>query len=200
MMDLPAINSDRLKTEALCWLRFSKQLDYVCTEGGPWSSDVLGACKSYIVEVEVKVSRADILAEFRNKKNKYAYYDSIQKFTPNYFYFCVPHDLGPEASQLIAEKYPKAGVLVYRYPNLRPGNRLLCVKPGKKLHAEKPSDKFLRSVWRRASSELCGLHVAVDELSAGKIDPIDDIKKNITETIKWATGIEEWESGVPLSE
>lgn len=184
------MDSGRLKTEALCWLRYTKQLDYVCTEGGAWSSDVLGACRNYIVEVEVKVSRADILAEFRNKKTKYAYYESIQRFTPNYFYFLVPQDLAPEASMLLEEKYPKAGVLTYRYPRNRPGTRLMCTRPGKQLHKEKPTDKFLRSIWRRMASELCGMHIALDALT-DKIGPVEDLKKKIVETVEWAQGSEE---------
>jgi hypothetical protein len=188
------MNSGLLKTEALAWLRFHKRMDYVCTEGGYWSADVLGACDQFVIEVEVKTSRADLLAEFRNKTTKHAYYQNHTNWSPNYFYFLVPVDLGPEAVEIIKEKMPKAGVLVYQYPRMRHGERLKCLRKPTKLHSKKPIAKFTEAVRRREASELCGLHIAMDELRATHgITEIEAIKKSIIDAIVSALEPEVWE-------
>lgn len=191
------MNSALLKTEALCYLRFNRGMDYVCTEAGYWSADVIGADENTVIEIEVKVSRADLLAEFRNKKSKHAYYQQLTNWSPNYFYFLVPIELAPEACEIVKEKFPKAGVLTYKYPTLRPGERLKVVRNPQKLHGNKPFPKFVRSIRRRASSELCGLHIALDDLRNGKtpitIEQIESIKNRIIDSLVQALGVAEWE-------
>ncbi len=68
------MNSVQMKAAAMHWLRFRKQLNYVATECGFWSADVIGCDSEHLIEIEVKVSRADLMAEFRNKLEKHEYY------------------------------------------------------------------------------------------------------------------------------
>lgn len=183
------MNAGLLKTEALCWLRFTKQLDFVCTEGGYWSADVLGAGDEFVIEIEVKTSRADLLAEFRNKKAKHAYYQTNTNWAPNYFYVLVPQDLAPEAIEILKEKMPKAGVLAYAYPNFRHGERLKVMRKAQKLHNKKPFAKLMQSIKRRAASELCGLHLAMDRFSDKiTIEQIQQVKDQILDAIAKALG------------
>lgn len=183
-----------LKTEALCWLRFAKQLDFVCTEVGVWNADVIGACQNYSIEVEVKVNRADLLSEFRNKKPKHTYYGFDGNWTPNYFYFLVPKELGESTVETVKEKFPKAGVLAYALERGRPGEHLVCLRRPTKLHGNKPSRSLLHAIKRRMGSELCGLHVALDKLKSNVgIGQIEDLKKQIVEAIVASHGAEDWE-------
>lgn len=183
-----------LKTEALCWLRFGKQLDYVCTEGGHWSSDVLAACPTYSIEVEVKVSKADLLAEFRNKLSKHAYYTNNQpRWTPSYFYFLVPPDLGEVAVEIVKEKFPRAGVLTVPKRFRSGQGELVSLKKATRLHDKPPSEDMLRAIRRRMSSELCGLHLAIDQLPYTEIEALEDLKKQIVESVVRAQGAADWE-------
>lgn len=194
------MHSAELKAEALCWLRYGKKLDYVCTEGGFWSSDVLGVCNEYSIEVEVKTSRADLLAEFRNKKTKHAYYESLTNWSPNYFYFLLDPSIAEAQLSLIAEKFPKAGVLTYAWPRERPGMRLKCLRKPTKLHDKKPTDRFRRSAMLRMSSEVCGLHLALSTLKKAAPDEQVALTQQIVDAIIQAQGIEDWESMVPPPE
>lgn len=182
-----------LKTEALCWLRYTRKMDTVCTEGGYWSADVIGATEKSVIEVEVKTSRADLLAEFRNKKAKHTYYLNHTNWSPNYFYFLVPLDLAPEAIEIVKEKFPKAGVLAYAYPRLRAGERLKVMKPARALHDKKPFGNFLESIRRRSSSELCSMHIAMDNLDQIEISQIEELKTRIVGAIVDSLGVGEWE-------
>lgn len=187
------MKSGTLKTEALCFLRYAKQLDWVCTEGGRWSADVLGANDNSIVEVEVKVSKADLLAEFRNKQTKHEYYKHYTVWAPNYFYFMVPPELGPETVEVLREKFPKAGVLTYGFPSRRHGYRTRILKAAKRLHVQEPDPQFLRAIKRRSTSELCGMHIALDELPNMEISQVDEVKATILKAITDTIGLEEWE-------
>lgn len=186
-----------MKTEALCWLRYGKQMQLVCTEGGYWNADVLGACDEFTVEVEVKVSVADLRAEFRNKRTKHAYYDKHSKWTPNYFYFLVPSEIAEKAVEIVKEKFPKAGVLVYkpsRWPTKRWNEHVISfAKRASKLHDNKPHPDLLYSLAKRMGSELCSLHRAMDQLKGAEISELQDLKKQIIDSVVASHGTVDWE-------
>lgn len=186
-----------LKTEALCWLRYVKKMDYLCTEGGPWNSDVIGCCDGYSIEVEIKVSRADLLAEFRNKKTKHAYYETGARFVPNYFYFLVPPELLESAKEIVAEKMPKAGILSITNPHLPDGRKIVVWRKAQNLRGDlKPTDKFKRQVMLRMGSELCGMHIALDKSAKGDeaaIHAVETVKRAVIEAIVSTTEPPDWE-------
>jgi hypothetical protein len=192
------MNSTILKTEALCFLRYVKKMDLVCTEGGPWNSDVLGTTDSYSIEIEVKTSRADLLAEFRNKKAKHSSYGTGDRWCPNYFYFLVPPELAESTAVLVAERMPKAGVLsllgVFTNSSRRAdGRKLVVVRKARKLRDRKPTDSFKRQIMLRMGSELCGMHLALDRLRADLITGVDAIKGAVVDAIVSTEGLQEWE-------
>lgn len=190
------MNSAILKTEALCWLRFAKQMDFVASEAGKWNADVLAANERYSIEVEVKVSIADLRAEFRNKMTKHAYYDKgTPNWSPTYFYFAVPSNIADKALAIINELAPKAGLIVYYEPvyRSRPGERYVCRKKADKLHDKPPSKTFLREIYRRMGSELCGLHVALDKLKGAEIGQLEVLKKDIVDAVVASHGAADWE-------
>lgn len=158
-----------LHAEALCWLRYVRRYPLVCTEtGSPWFSDVVGVTETMFVEIEVKVSRSDLLAEFRNKETKHFCYDNVFKSidhqsrgpgVPNYFFVLVPKALEKDALEILGEKAAWAGVLVHDDLGFIDGRNIRVAKRAKKLHDKPPSPRTLLNVQQRASSELCGLYI-----------------------------------------
>jgi hypothetical protein len=192
------MNSTILKTEALAWLRFVKKMDLICTEGGPWNSDVIGCTETMSVEVETKISRADLLAEFRKKTTKHAYYETGERWCPNFFYFLVPEELGPSTVETVTEKMPKAGVLIYKpdmWPGLKDrlliGRRLIVLKSAQRLRKHKPTEKFKRQLMLRMGSELASLHAVTNSLR--EISEVEAIKTAIVDALVSTQGLAEWE-------
>jgi hypothetical protein len=65
------VNSDDLKTLAICWLRYKKQLDLVCTEDPARNADAIGTDSSIqcrkMIEIEVKLSIADLRNDIKKE-------------------------------------------------------------------------------------------------------------------------------------
>lgn len=157
----------RLKAEAICWLRYGKRLPIVCTEVGNWNADILGVSRAASIEVETKVSRADLRAEFKNKTSKHLVYqqtDGTLKSVPNYLYFLVPAELKDDALEIVTAGNPKAGVAIYTGDTHLDGRNVSVVKPPVRLHDTKPSARLIRTAMLRMSSELCGLWLTNERL------------------------------------
>lgn len=155
------MNSNQLKSEALAWLRYVCKKPYVCTECGRWSADVVGLDAKTSLEIEVKVSKADLRAEVSSKARKHAQYkeaDNRYKATvPNRFYFLVPANLRDAALSVAAELNPAYGVLVERGFG-RLGRRIDIVKRAGWLHRRPPPQSMLKVTVARMSSELATLY------------------------------------------
>lgn len=187
------MDSGALKTEALCWLRFGKHLDLVCTEGGKWCADVLGVGDTMVVEVEVKTSIADLNREFSTKLAKHALYraaktSAMTSSVPNYFYFFVPYSIAERAAEVISEHMPDAGLAVYlENSRERDGKKTAVVRKPKRLHDRPPTKMFRDVVLRRMGSELCGRHVAWQRfVDHGSItaDTAELLAKTVSEAIR----------------
>jgi hypothetical protein len=199
------VDSLVLKTEALCWLRFGKKMELVCTEGGYWQADVLGITDKFSIEVEIKVSKSDLKREFVTKKVKHFLYNSVEQGkppsqqTPNYFYFYVPKALEEEALKLIEEHSPKAGLAVYDPVVNMDGKKTRIARRPTKLHDKEPTARFKRTALLRMGSELCGRYVAnrvmVEEIVA-KLEAVDQIVVDMVKQALATTDIEE-ENGHP---
>lgn len=184
----------------MAWLRFVKKMDLICTEGGPWNSDVIGCTETMSIEVETKISRADFLAEFRKKKNKHAYYGTGERWCPNFFYFLVPEELGSSTVSTVTEKMPRAGVLIYKpdmwlghhKPQLLIGRRLVVLKSAQRLRKHKPTEKFKRQLMLRMGSELASLYAFANSLR--EISEVEAVKTAIVDTLVSTQGLAEWEN------
>jgi hypothetical protein len=129
------------------------------------------------VEVELKKSKADLLAEFRSKQTKHYLYgnaDPQDRYIPNYFYFYVPEHMGEYTVEVVKERAPWAGVAVQCDGDLLNGRNTVVAKAPKQLHDGKPGNPFLRTAIMRMSSELCGKHAVIDEVlkELGRIQDI----------------------------
>lgn len=170
----------RLKNEALKWLRFEKRYNVACTElrTGLWIADVFGLGPRLpnpynAIEIEVKISMADLRNDFKNKAQKHLMYlDSVQN-VPNYMYFMVPPELVEQAQAFLATKNPKYGIItspVY--------GGVQSVKIPKKLHSSPPSDKLFTNCVRRMGNELVTLY---GKMATGKGE--DDTETDGSEVV-----------------
>lgn len=107
------ITSNYMKAALCTYYRFGKSAKYIATECGRYYSDVLAICNGHLIEVEIKVSKADLSNDFKKDKHR-IYETNIGKEVPNYFYFAVPQELVEFAvSRCIGKPY---GVILVREP------------------------------------------------------------------------------------
>ena len=196
--------------EAMAWLRYVKKCPLVATEVGYWSADVLGVDGDKSIELEIKKSKADLLAEFRNKATKHYLYGNCPekgtKSVPSYLYFFVPLELASVALEVITEKAPKAGLAVLKYPTGTgsarwAGQGVEVLKRPVRLHKGKVSAAMLRALTLRMGSELVSLRLALEnlkkqELTELLVHEIVLLAKSLSErTSHHATDDEESEVG-----
>lgn len=131
------------------------------------------------IEVEVKVSKSDLLADFKKGKHE-VYLDywknskeaGLTKWIPQEFYFAVPAALLGYARNVV-EGLPY-GVMEYTHSDPRAfgrihpwGDRMHVAVQASRLHRFPPSEKVLNDVVKRMSSELCTAYQ--DMLKAGLV-------------------------------
>lgn len=154
-------------------LRFSKRSLMLATEAGVFNSDVLALNpdKGMFVEIEVKVSKQDLLADFKKLKHEYYLtrykkkepfkghrsYKFYDQFVPKQFFFCVPSELKDYALE-VCDDLPY-GVIVYHDSHISHYRRVKIIKRAKKLHNGPVPVKVIDSVLLRMSSELCNFHI-----------------------------------------
>jgi hypothetical protein len=152
------MNSLHIKTALLAYFRFRKQWPYLATEVGGYSADVLASDGAALVEAEVKVSRYDLLADFRKPKHVHcARADVTSEWTPNKFYFAVPPHLETIALETIIAKAPRYGLMV-----IGEGRVDDCVRVARKaerIHSRPISAFALTKIVLRASSDLVTLYI-----------------------------------------
>lgn len=86
------MESSYIKACLSAYYRFAKQHHVIATEVGRYNSDFLTLKKNALTEIEIKVSKADLNNDFKKDKHQ-IYAQNLSKWTPNYFYFCVPPEL-----------------------------------------------------------------------------------------------------------
>lgn len=167
--------SSALKLEALHWLRYGKSMPIVCTEAGMSHglADVIGLNTENCIEVEVKISKADLKREWKSKASKHLIYASPNRYhkAPNYFYFLVPEAIADYACQEAEANNKAYGVLVPK-ENKKFGDNLKSVRKATKLHDKEPSPAMVGVAIRRMSSELVGLHKANQDIRGQIVDKL----------------------------
>ena len=173
-------NSEAIKTAVMCWLRFGRRYPYVCTEAGRFNADVIGATTKSITEVEVKVSKSDLRADWT--KNKHAYYRHVSPlyrgagWIPNQMYFAVPESMKDFALEQLASQNSKYGLMTFN-PELANDSALTCVRTAQKLHTAPPSPKVLENILLRMGSELTNFHIYSHRYNTWLHDMKDEARK-----------------------
>lgn len=158
--------SDTIKLELLKYFRFERNYNLICTEG-IHQADVNASNGSNLVEVEIKISKADFKKEFQTAKEisrwkeyKHKNYSEPKQhllngyIVPNRFYFCVPAELTSWAVEYLKDKNSKYGLLSYDIERYTGSTHIVTIKPAKNLHNEKPEMRALLLIARRTTNEL----------------------------------------------
>lgn len=162
-------------------LECSSMLNTSYNDGG--AADLIAVDKNrYIIEVEVKISIADMKADRRKEKHEYyrkcmglPYKNTRKRFNqivviephtyPTHkFYFAVPWDIGNEAQLLCEDQYPYAGLLTnekHHYGNVTQR------RPATILNKEKSS---LLNLTKLAKSQSATIVRLMDEISGLKTE------------------------------
>jgi len=110
------MNSEECKLKLLHYFRFFRKYNYIATEVGKFNSDVLVSNGESIIEIEVKISYADLKNEL--KKQKHKNYISPTKwykqYLPNYYYFAIPEVMKEKASKYIYDNFPIYGLIIIK--------------------------------------------------------------------------------------
>lgn len=147
----------KIKYQALHWLRIKQRCCFIATEVGAHSADVLGVSEKKMIEVEVKISKADLVNDFKKHKHSVYVEDSYgswqQQWIPTHFYYAVPSALVEEAKRLIESK------MRHNY-GVIDTDTFEVVKRAKWLHKREPSAHIKFVVALRMGSELIRFHEA----------------------------------------
>lgn len=150
------MDSELLKTEILKHFRFKKQYIICGTEvnNGIEIADVLLSNGNNIIEIEIKISYSDFLADFKKRKhikNK----NGIRFFLYCHkFYYCVPAEIKEKCLNYLKENNYKYGLYCFN-------GELTLIKKCSKLQnlTMDQIGKINDYIIRRATSELVNLRI-----------------------------------------
>lgn len=159
--------TDFIKLQLMKYFRFDRSFIFVCSECIN-HSDISAINNTSLIEVEVKISKSDFLAEFNGKSRVKKYKHLVMSdgkspysryIVPNYYYFCTTPELKDYVLTYLKENgHDKYGLLICdekRQFNKR--SHIYCVKQAKKIHDKKPTEKTFEKVAKRVQSEMIGL-------------------------------------------
>lgn len=175
------LNAKDLKTFGIQYLRFGGLGCYiVCTEAGEFHSDVFGINNNSSFELEVKISKSDLLNDV--KKPKHSIYKSLDlKYInniPNYFYYLIPYSLRIDAENVcLGTPY---GIILSDTDRLVEGKFSVC-KKASPIHAQPPTEELKKTILFRMSSELANYHLnfekIIKQINIGFTDTINYLNK-----------------------
>jgi len=158
-----------LKTALMSYFRFRRQ--YVAADEcdcgcANETCDVLVLDKEgYAIDVEVKISKADLWTGEGRKKKHGIYKSSSENGptnTPNFFYVCVPSELIDEAKKWVKEINPKYGIIEFLTSSYPPYGRgwehMTSIRKQAKILHDKINVKWNRILLKRLSSAMCGVY------------------------------------------
>lgn len=118
------MNSSHIKASLMSYYRFKR--GFICAEEcrctGSEISDILVDTGTEIIDIEIKISKADLIKGEARKSKHYSYKNLSQsnkyykKYYPNKFFICVPADLKSIAEQWVKDTNPLYGIIIYNPP------------------------------------------------------------------------------------
>ncbi len=163
------MNLTKVMTYAsMCWLRFEKNCDVVCTEiGSSWLKDVFGVwihvedgLPAISAEIEIKSSMSDLNRDFDVKRGKHFHY-SEGRNCPTYMYYVVPESLSDKAVKVISARNKNYGVMSFNaeayldrgLSTFIGGNTLTCIHRPRRLTEDRPKPSVMHRMGRRIMNE-----------------------------------------------
>jgi len=150
-----------MKVSIMAYFRFKRRCPYVASEVDtgflPRRADVLVGDQKMtkVVEIEVKLNKADLHADFKKKNWKHKYYKNGGHIGPTHFYFAFPSNVNFLSDGIIPREY---GVII-----VDPGKYWLkddlsvgtcrIIKRAKKLPNDCQMELMLWSILKRMASE-----------------------------------------------
>lgn len=138
---------------------------YIATEAGRYESDVIGTNSYESIEIEIKSSWSDFMADFKNKKKHEQFKSEAHTdYAPNCFYFCINGDqkLQNKVLAYLKANYPKYGVLIPTNDTYR------ILKSAKRLHKYLPHKNQVNMILRRMGSDICNKYRDINLLRKSK--------------------------------
>jgi hypothetical protein len=157
------INSKQIKASLMSYYRFKR--GYICVDEASCSgglSDVLVDTGKYIIDVEVKISKSDLINGEAKKSKHYMYKNCDgHHYYPNKFVVCVPENLRTVAEEWVLTTNKKYGILVYtppvkgfRHKRADFESNLLTVRNAKSFNKCYNGEYFGHIISKRLSSAL----------------------------------------------
>lgn len=157
------MESTYIKACLSAYFRFKRQTSCIATEVGTFNADFIAVGRGGFLEIEIKVSKADLNNDF--KKSKHQIYESKKNhpWCPQQFYFAVPEDLVDYAiAKCVDRPY---GILAIRdctkSSNRSWMDRVRVVKRATKLHNNPIAPKVKNIIYSRLASEMTNLRIAL---------------------------------------
>lgn len=151
------VSSKDIKYALLNYFRFKRQ--WVCADevmNGVFIADVLVDNNVWTMEVEVKVSKQDLIIGESKKttgwrgRGKKKHEEWPDRRT-NKFALCVPESLLEVAEKWIKDTNPKYGLFLYLPSKVAPQDRIRVIKTAKSLHNNYNGERFKQAMLKRLS-------------------------------------------------
>lgn len=132
---------------------------------GKFNADFIAIGKGRFLEIEIKTSKQDLVADF--KKRKHQIYESRKNhvWCPQEFYFAVPEELVDYTLNKCADRgYGVLAIREYSKTATRQRSwmdRVRVVKRAKKIHNNPIQDKVKHIIYSRLASEMSNLRIAL---------------------------------------
>ena len=148
------VTSAILKNVLLSYYRYERGYSHVVTEF--FNADVVVSNRKIAIECEVKISWKDYRADWSKKKHT-DNYKSV--FKPNMFYFAAPEELALHIKDDLEQKSSKYGVIA-----ITKESTVKVLRKASKLHTTKVTDKILKRMVARLTSEMITLRHKIELL------------------------------------
>ena len=149
------MKSDYIKACLSAYTRFKYGCGVMATEVGNFSADFVMYRKGQLLEVEIKTSKSDLLADFRKDKHK-IYKTGKHHWIPNFFYFAVPKEL-VEVALLKGLNYGYGVMVIDEHGMYK--DRVRILRRAKPIHVRSVNDKVKRAIVQRLASEMANLRI-----------------------------------------
>lgn len=156
------INSNYIKASLMSYYRFKR--GYICVDEclctGHEISDILVDTGDTIIDIEIKISKSDLITgEARKRKHNYYKQAEGKVRHPNKFYICVPANLKEVTEQWVSETNPLYGIIIYNPPMhfISPVNfeyNLHFIKHAKSINSKYSGEYFREIMAKRLSSSI----------------------------------------------
>jgi hypothetical protein len=152
-----------IKTSLLSYYRFKR--GFLCVDEASCAgglSDVLVDTGKDIIDIEVKISKSDLIrGEAKKSKHKLYKICDGKKYSPNKYILCVPEKLKEVAEEWVNDTNKNYGIIIYKAPasgfrfkRLNFENNLTTIKKAKSFNSSYNKGHFEKVINKRLSSAL----------------------------------------------